>query len=324
MASVGGAIEYLCLACRRSGHQTARCPERRTSKQPLEIYERQNESSLCERCRTFDILSIIDADAVRDELEHWHFIRGFNKGKSSWDPGWKEHYENQRFALGPAPVLVLRANCPLCRLIFAIFPRDVKAWNIIENPEPWFLRPYPPYDRTGRWGADVSLDVRKRYAVYFTVEQEHGEWRQRLESSTGPTQGASLAFAASSGNVGLRRKALCVREVNQKVNYQLLRSWIERCQSTHEVACRKAWDSRILSCRMIDVETRTVVACPEGCDYVALSYVWGGVQPEKGALENDTLPQTIEDAITATKGIGKRYLWVCTNYIHSVKSQVMC
>lgn len=54
-----------------------------------------------------------------------------------------------------------------------------------------------------------------------------------------------------------------------------------------------------------------MVHCPAYCDYVALSYVWGGVQPTEKALETHNLPQMIEDAITVTIGLGKQYLWVC-------------
>ena len=54
--------------------------------------------------------------------------------------------------------------------------------------------------------------------------------------------------------------------------------------------------------------------------YVALSYCWGGDQMAKTVksrvtdYEKDiplhTLPQTIQDAIVVTRGIGLRYLWV--------------
>lgn len=40
--------------------------------------------------------------------------------------------------------------------------------------------------------------------------------------------------------------------------------------------------------------------------------------PEEGALDKKTLPQTIEDSITVTKQLGKRYLWV------SNLSQAIC
>jgi hypothetical protein len=54
--------------------------------------------------------------------------------------------------------------------------------------------------------------------------------------------------------------------------------------------------------------------------YLALSYCWGKVEVVGTLKENvqgfhdelpwDDLPQTIKDAITATKRLGIRYLWV--------------
>ncbi|EEB91665.1 hypothetical protein MPER_09943, partial [Moniliophthora perniciosa FA553] len=54
--------------------------------------------------------------------------------------------------------------------------------------------------------------------------------------------------------------------------------------------------------------------------YAALSYVWGGEQPNRTVTTNintyikginvDFIPQTIRDAIKATKDYGLRYLWV--------------
>ncbi|KAJ5511286.1 Heterokaryon incompatibility [Penicillium expansum] len=74
---------------------------------------------------------------------------------------------------------------------------------------------------------------------------------------------------------------------------------------------------------MIDIVERIVVPCPPDCDYVALSYVWGGVEPSPGSLKNRCLPQTIEDAITVTQALGRRYLWVdalCINQSEELTS----
>lgn len=77
--------------------------------------------------------------------------------------------------------------------------------------------------------------------------------------------------------------------------------------------------------RVIDVQQDCVIPVhgPQGCRYLALSYVWGGDQKFKNLKARDaalrqpgslsdaqSLPQTISDAIFFTKAIGERYLWV--------------
>ena len=64
---------------------------------------------------------------------------------------------------------------------------------------------------------------------------------------------------------------------------------------------------------LVDVQEREIVRHPgDDCDYVALSYVWGEVKQSRYQCGDhvEGLPQTIEDSITFTKNLGKRYLWV--------------
>lgn len=77
--------------------------------------------------------------------------------------------------------------------------------------------------------------------------------------------------------------------------------------------------------RVIDVELCNIVPAPEGCDYVALSYVWGKSTgkgtfqssltnihelEQPGGLQASQIPATIHDAMRACSRLGKRYLWV--------------
>ncbi|KAH8717065.1 heterokaryon incompatibility protein-domain-containing protein [Phaeosphaeriaceae sp. PMI808] len=81
--------------------------------------------------------------------------------------------------------------------------------------------------------------------------------------------------------------------------------------------------------RVVDVITDRVVPAPTGCEYVVLSYVWGGAVPftlesvdiayeptqtrtfenSYSTLQRQNLPQTIQDAMFVTSAIGERYLW---------------
>jgi hypothetical protein len=58
--------------------------------------------------------------------------------------------------------------------------------------------------------------------------------------------------------------------------------------------------------RVIDVDALNVIAAPEKCEYVALSYVWGAhpvTAPRK-------FPSVVEDSFVVTKNLGYKYLWV--------------
>ena len=94
-------------------------------------------------------------------------------------------------------------------------------------------------------------------------------------------------------------------------SFDCVKDWISLCLSWHRIcdlevrasgACRK----------LIDCETRTIVP-GEDRPYVALSYVWGRPSSD---ISNDpnrlpaNLPNTIQDAMTVTKRLGYRYLWV--------------
>lgn len=88
-----------------------------------------------------------------------------------------------------------------------------------------------------------------------------------------------------------------------------------RCDELHHITCRPLDSDDLLKIKLVDVETREIVMypLPDGCDYVALSYVWGGVE-RRGYKLGDKLssfdvPATLEDAIVVTRNLGKRYLW---------------
>ncbi|KAK0648011.1 heterokaryon incompatibility protein-domain-containing protein, partial [Cercophora newfieldiana] len=64
--------------------------------------------------------------------------------------------------------------------------------------------------------------------------------------------------------------------------------------------------------KLVDCATRTLVAAEPHMRYLALSYVWGKGPPESYRYPDlpAKLPPTVDDAITATLGLGLRYIWV--------------
>ena len=103
-----------------------------------------------------------------------------------------------------------------------------------------------------------------------------------------------------------------VRAVDaERVDFRSVRGWLELCGEKHGESCFGSEDLRIPGFRLLDCETRQLERFKEGMKYVALSYIWG-MEVEEQKLQNieEGLPQTIEDAVTATLELGLKYLWV--------------
>ena len=110
------------------------------------------------------------------------------------------------------------------------------------------------------------------------------------------------------------------------VDPELLQFWLNRCEREHGSECASVTlaprlDS-VMGLLFINVVDSYIV---EGCStsrFVALSYVWGTTNTVvltrenyprlavKGALQDLALPATIRDAITVTRRLGIRFLWV--------------
>lgn len=99
------------------------------------------------------------------------------------------------------------------------------------------------------------------------------------------------------------------------IDYAVLRAWIDSCRTFHQEACAPAQSDFEVPCFMlVDCYTRKVVPASTKTPYVTLSYVWGlqlqSTNPGPSYLPVGTLVLVIEDAITVTKRLGLRYLWV--------------
>jgi len=126
----------------------------------------------------------------------------------------------------------------------------------------------------------------------------------RFPMMTGPAIRMDTIFLQND------RIANKARPLNSLLDTATLLEALEHCECHHGDRCRTEKPLELLGTRMINIVERKVVPCPKDCDYIALSYLWGGVQPAVGALEDKRLPQTIEDAITVTRALHRRYLWV--------------
>jgi len=92
--------------------------------------------------------------------------------------------------------------------------------------------------------------------------------------------------------------------------------WLSRCERSHGGTCGSEYVSSHLAINLVDVETREICQLAQGQRFAALSYVWGNPNlcTSSRASAPNRLPsracRTVEDAITVTRKLGIRFLWV--------------
>lgn len=279
---------------------------------------RDGPSSCCTRCEDYQILKVAEEADLVDQTANIAHIHGINH-TSNVMTDWHKEQQKHNLDLGPFHSIQLRASCSLCRLIFRVFPR--RDEEDVDDSVSYYVRPFPSYDRQSSFLQETADDLKSQYSTYFCVESGGKAMGNMITNFADPDSEMigriSEAFAISSETPPATRKALSARPRDTFAKSALWRRWLHRCSTTHGVSCRQNWADELLITKMIDVSTRSIVQCVPNGEYVALSYVWGSIVPEKKALENHRLPQTIEDAITVTKELGLNYLWVFLSSLQS-------
>ncbi|KAF5608252.1 uncharacterized protein FSUBG_4788 [Fusarium subglutinans] len=262
---------------------------------------RLHPSELCKRCAEFDIIRAFnEADPLdlnqRGELEKAKYLEHFKK------------QEPYRLRFGLLSRFHMKPSCPLCRLLYRLIPRPPPEHDTTVIT----LIPYRWYIQQDHWECVPKNDKRK-FAIWFGLSTPVLDLSFKTSFFNA---GQQLRVAMMTGEAIAMHTSSCseelcnVRVIEGMVDVDHIKKSLEHCQKHHSEQCNAKFDKRLLITKMLDVDTRKVVDCPDNCDYLALSYVWGGIHPADGALEAGKLPQTIEDAIALTKKLGKRYLWV--------------
>ena len=63
--------------------------------------------------------------------------------------------------------------------------------------------------------------------------------------------------------------------VSESIDWRMVRSWLDTCRDQHSIDCSECVGRNLLGFEVIDCNVGHTVSAPEGCVYVALSYVWG-------------------------------------------------
>ncbi|KAI0438496.1 heterokaryon incompatibility protein-domain-containing protein [Xylaria telfairii] len=260
-------------------------------------------SNLCHRCSAYNIIDVFKhAEPLDGQLQNELSNHDYSE--------YRHRIAQSGVRLGKLSSLHLTPSCQFCRLIYRILPKDLL------NPEDEMLKivPVRSYVRISGWDI-LPRDIRSQCAIFLGVEVP--DYMTPLGGSLsvgGPTvrlpEMTGEVIALRSSQTPPSRRYFNAKLAQGLLDYSSIKQAIESCESSHGNRCQTKWPPEMATTRMLDVIDRKMVACPDKCDYAALSYVWGGIIPAADALEKGTLPRTIEDAITVTKNLGRRYLWV--------------
>ncbi|KAI1357501.1 heterokaryon incompatibility protein-domain-containing protein [Xylaria arbuscula] len=259
-------------------------------------------SSLCYRCSTYDVAGAFKhAEPFDGQLQA--------ELSNQDDPEYRQRVSQYEIRLGKLSSLFLTPSCQFCRLIYRILPKGL----IEPENDTLSMVPVRSYLRTPGWNV-LTTDLRSKCAVFLCIyvpsispllySYSAGDPVVRVQEING------AAIALRSSQTSPDRSYFNARVIEDIVDYSSIKEAIKVCESTHGDRCQTTWPAEMSTTRMLDIADRKIIACPDKCDYVALSYVWGGVIPAADALEKGTLPRTIEDAIIVTQNLGRRYLWV--------------
>lgn len=171
---------------------------------------------------------------------------------------------------------------------------------------------------------DPPADARFSITIRFGKHNSTGS-PLCLKISIGSFQCVSPLVYAESGNPAAEfvKERGVLRRLDSPEAYTLALQCIRDCGSNHarcQSPTREPLPTRIIDC--IDpARPRLFITQTAPPDYyVALSYVWGEEQPHRTTkarlssytkrIDTECIPETIRDAIKATRSLGLRYLWV--------------
>jgi len=199
-----------------------------------------------------------------------------------WDE--LEHIRFELFWRDEKPTLgdLQSSSCRLCRLI---------AYTIQAQP---------------------SQDARPQFVCITYRNRDSGfgdNCLGSLELWTEPGGPVGKLILTTEASVG-QEAAARLPVVPKRVSFASMRPYLEACKASHQ-SCEPETSPQLLNLRVIDCIDDTVVVAPIGCSFVALSYVWGGPSANSYVLGSQiAFPPTIEDAVSSTRELGYRYLWV--------------
>ncbi len=300
--AAGGS--FLCLKCRQVGHIVNDCPLPTWASalgwffSPARMgmkwgdVSSSTQQELCRRCQDLDVLRLL-----HEEIP-WKSFREFEQAA-------REGSELIR-SLGMTGSIQFKHDCPLCWCLFAMTPNPSSPTQEVLLLPDWTMNRL-----VGEVYPDMDTEEKRQYAKCLLVVLNSSSLHPMLRAFGR----CGDALCIMDGDDADYTTTLGGRLVESRtLNTDVIEEWLSTCLRLHGRNCSPVYTEDLQGIRLIDVlEPRKIINYPErGCEYVALSYVWGGVAQKSFRLGStlERLPQTIEDAIACVLTLGKRYLWV--------------
>lgn len=114
-------------------------------------------------------------------------------------------------------------------------------------------------------------------------------------------------------------KTFHARRLGESLDVKVVRAWLNYCNHNHLGSCASTESTLHPFTKVINCHSGDVVPLEFENTYLALSYVWGDQELQKGYEDTAVgsynkpktrFPPTISDAIELTKALGYTYLWV--------------
>lgn len=242
----------------------------------------------------------------------------------SLDPESLREGERTVLELQSADDLFQSPSCPLCQALKFICP---KIWvtdrrcparlvvapvknNLLCVRGNYFDEHEHKDNRRGNSGDAQHLCLT---LAYFHLTAPHRETIEKFDARQLYIEDA-VGYLAEKPALEQNPETAFADSLPALVDFKLLQQWLESSEregnfieGTHPVR----------NLMVIDCESGKIIKAPSA-KYVALSYVWGQEKPKEEELEEidgclylkRRLENTIEDALTVTRQLNLRYLWV--------------
>jgi hypothetical protein len=224
-------------------------------------------------------------------------------------------------------------SCSLCRILLASRKASLDLNPISNDDEDdvdvlraFTLLPNTSvYDETSPAGMKFAGENSSAYIDLISSKFPASRHQRRIH-------GAKHGFAVISQD-DARPNIFTAQRVPLYFDSAVAKGWIHYCQKHHGRICSSTNSAPMKNLNLIDCESRIVERGHTQASYVALSYVWGSstacdqhspdLIPDGDEFSlPSVLSPVILDAISVTKALGFRYLWVDKFCIDQVNKDV--